>query len=150
MTKASLQFSLLIVFSIIIFSANVLLKVPDQNELESVPVQITSCQLDQGDCSLNIGDHIITVSTEGVIKPLTRFFIVLSDKSSIIDMAEVSLTMKRMDMGKNNALFNQITAGKWKTEVVIPICTTGRNDWNLRLKIQSAKKLYQFDLSLLI
>lgn len=61
------------------------------------------------------------------------------------EKAEVWLvfTMKGMDMGEQKQkLGYDIQSGHWLGNVILPLCTSGRSDWHVKVEVMVPKKIY--------
>ncbi len=54
----------------------------------------------------------------------------------------VSFTMPGMDMGFNTHQLQRVD-DVWQAQVVLPVCTLSRNDWHLRVVLQTEAADYQ-------
>lgn len=62
-----------------------------------------------------------------------------------VDSAMLDLSMPGMDMGRNMfRLKPDDTDGRlWRGELLLPICVTGRMDWDVRLQITIGRQRYE-------
>ena len=60
-----------------------------------------------------------------------------------IEAVTLDLTMPGMDMGRNVfSLHPQADGSGWQGTVLLPICVTGRIDWQVRLVIETGQRHY--------
>jgi len=96
---------------------------------EKPVVFISDCDLGKEKCKVNLAESELEIAIHGEIKALQIFTISIIDDDNLIEHANVDLKMKAMDMGKNRFAFVKSGVHSWKSDVVIPVCTTGRRDW---------------------
>ena len=142
------QFTLIVIFGILILAANIFLNQSKNNLTENVKANITTCRVDLAPCNITSGSQTYEVVIKGEVKPLKKFSVELLDTSNLLDSAVIEFRMKDMDMGKNVFSFNKISTGHWKSSVIIPICTVGRRDWELELVLSSEDKVQKFIMTI--
>ncbi len=76
------------------------------------------------------------------VKPLTLLKTRLQTRASI-DSAVLYLEMKDMDMGINRFKLKPMKDGGWESDVMIPVCSTGRRDWLVSLVVQDEGRNYR-------
>lgn len=59
------------------------------------------------------------------------------------DAVTVDFRMQGMDMGVNRAQLQDLGGGRWRGDVILPVCTTGRADWLAVVDVRSAKGGWQ-------
>jgi len=146
MKKVSANSVYIILMLIMILAGNYFFKpVP-----EKTTILVSGCDLSKDKCKvvLEKSEHEITI--EGEVKALQKFTINIIDNDDMIEQASVELKMKAMDMGKNRFAFVKSGDHGWKTDVVIPVCTTGRRDWLFEFEIiqSGAKKRVIFEIKI--
>lgn len=79
------------------------------------------------------------------VVPVSRPFrvrAVVSKQSGSVSAIEVAFAMKGMDMGVNR--YRLVRKGDhWESLVVLPVCTTGRTDWIVRMSVSSNNREYR-------
>ena len=150
MMKKKYQFIFLLIFGALVLAGNIYLSQPNHKQIENVKPNMTTCRIDLAPCKIISGSDTYMVIIEDEVKPLKRFSVELLDKSNLLESATVEFRMKDMDMGKNIFLFEKINSGIWNASVIIPICTTGRRDWELELVLSSGDKVQKFIVTIVI
>lgn len=144
MMSKKYQFVVFIVFGILVVSANIFLNQPRHTQFDNVQVIKTKCRIDLAPCELTDEANTFKVTVQGEIKPLKKFSVKLTDKNGLLETANVKLSMKDMDMGKNIFSFEKVQQDLWNADVIIPVCTTGRRDWEMELELSSKAKTQKF------
>ena len=141
MKKDYIQIIIFIVLIALIIYGQIIFNKTSSPDDELIVVD-ANCHLNLKECVFSKDDMILTVSTEGKIQTLKPFVIKIKDQSSRIEQALVDLSMVDMDMGKNQFVFEKLNSTEWQASVVIPVCTTGRRDWQVDLRIKTSDKNY--------
>ncbi len=102
-----------------------------------VPV---NCPMLAKGCVVDVAGRRIRFGTTGEPKPLAPFQIwVETTGKAATQKAEVRFTMEGMDMGFNLYTLRADAQGVLRATVTLPICVTGRRDWNLILDIDNLR-----------
>ncbi len=100
-------------------------------------IQVTCAQLSSG-CTVQVGTREIHFGIEGEPKPLAPFKIWVSGMPAT-SKAEARFTMEGMDMGFNLYTLHPDAQGVLRATVTLPICVTGRRDWNMILDLDNLR-----------
>ena len=106
---------------------------------EEPAVFISDCDLTKNKCKVSLTESELEIMILGELKALQAFTIRIIDNNDWLEQASVDLKMKAMDMGKNRFAFVKSGNHGWKSEVVIPVCTTGRRDWLFEFEFEFIK-----------
>lgn len=87
------------------------------------------------------------LSFEGEPSPLTPFNVKIKVDGVEPERIEIEFDMEEMDMGYNVYQLEKLQAD-WSGRVILPVCSLGRNVWNLRVKLingsEQAVTVFQF------
>jgi len=98
-------------------------------QIKSV-VTTSDCNLLDGNCHIVDKGIEYEVSFHGVPSPLTAFEVHFTALKSQPSNVEIKFEMEEMDMGNN--FYSLENKGKyWAAQVLLPVCSLGRNDWVL-------------------
>lgn len=64
------------------------------------------------------------------------------DGKDVVEAVTLDLTMPGMDMGRNRFALQRMPDGSWQGKVLLPICVTGRVDWQIETQVEIADALY--------
>lgn len=107
------------------------------NEVKVVTVRCSD--LSKG-CAVDVDGRRILFGTSGEPKPLAPFQVWLTSKDSApMQKAEARFTMEGMDMGFNLYTLRADAQGVLRANVTLPICVTGRRDWNMILDVENLR-----------
>ncbi|MFP4609447.1 MAG: hypothetical protein ACLFQT_00360 [Thiohalophilus sp.] len=59
------------------------------------------------------------------------------------DQVTLDLEMTGMDMGRNRFSLSPAEDGVWRGELLLPICVTGRVDWQVRVQLDRDERRYE-------
>ena len=143
--------ALIIVFISLCIAAGYLLAhfLPEYQDINALPeadrvIEVNDCDLAEGPCSFEqVTLEIINVP----VKPLVRYQAILSLPFEV-DEALLNLEMIGMDMGINRFSFVKRGNGEWQTELMVPVCSTGRRDWRASVLYRRGSGLERIDFRL--
>lgn len=96
-------------------------------------------------CAVQVEGQEIRFGMHGDPKPLAPFDIWLEmNAPQAIGKAEARFTMEGMDMGFNLYTLRPDAKGVLRAKVTLPICVTGRRDWNMILEIDKTRLIIPF------
>jgi hypothetical protein len=98
-------------------------------------VQVACAKLSSG-CSVQLGAKEIRFGIDGELKPLVPFKVWVSGVPAT-SKAEARFTMEGMDMGFNLYTLRPDAQNVLRATVTLPICVTGRRDWNMILHLDN-------------
>ena len=94
-------------------------------------------------CQVGNPGRRIALSISSLPRPLQAFPLrVYSDLPGTVDAMTVELDMLDMAMAANQVPLEP-RKDYWAGDAVLPICTSGRNDWRLLVSVKSAGRVYQ-------
>ncbi len=83
------------------------------------------------------------IGNPGTLKAFPVELNIDSRSGQNIQKVFISFTMKNMSMGKQQFKLSQDKkTSKWTGKVILPICSTGRKDWHIRVDILDASIIY--------
>jgi len=97
------------------------------------------CATPERGCSLQVDGRMIRFGMQGELKSLAPFQIWLEMPDSPVAKAEARFTMEGMDMGFNLYRLRPDAQGVLRATVTLPICVTGRRDWNMILEVENLR-----------
>ncbi|MDR9435741.1 MAG: hypothetical protein RI563_02605 [Thiohalophilus sp.] len=115
--------------------------------VETVSMQVTetACQKTRAACRAThpeLGDIALRFP-EGAYY-MQRFETELHlAKATELDQVTLDLDMTDMDMGRNRFKLSPAGDGIWRGELLLPICVTGRVDWQVRVQLDTAGRRYE-------
>jgi len=71
-------------------------------------------------------------------------------KAIELDQVTLDLQMTGMDMGRNRFKLSSAGDGIWRGELLLPICVTGRVDWQISVQVDSAGRRYTAQFPLMV
>lgn len=118
---------------IIALAAAVLWRGGDQPPAAAV---ILPCADLASGCATRLHGRDISVGLSGLVQPLKPFQVWV--KAAGARKVQARFTMAGMDMGFNLYTLRVDAAGVFRAGVTLPICVTGRRDWNMTVEIDGA------------
>ena len=100
----------------------------------------STCNLLHGNCYISDADVEYNILFKGDPSPLTPFSIQLTSLKLVPSNIKVEFEMEGMNMGSNIYSLNNI-GGSWSADVLLPVCSLGRNDWVLRVMLSYNEKV---------
>lgn len=96
-------------------------------------------------CAVQVDGREVRFGLQGEPKPLAPFSIwVTTSAPPAIGKAEARFTMEGMDMGFNLYTLRRDAQAVFRATVTLPICVTGRRDWNMILEIDKTRLIIPF------
>ncbi len=115
----------------------------------------TECRLPTTGCSA--GDKRLAITLRmpnGAIylRPFPVELNVEGNEQLGLNRVELGLTMQGMEMGVNRFSMQPVPArpGVWNGSVTLPICSSGRTDWRVEVKVFSEERSYQVQFPLTV
>lgn len=99
-------------------------------------VQVACASLASG-CTARVDGREIRFGMIGEPKPLASFQIWVEAEGA--QKAEARFSMEGMEMGFNLYTLHPDSAGVFRTHVTLPICVSGRRDWNMLLDVDNTR-----------
>ena len=135
---------MLVIFLIFVFSYGIG-KWLVRDEAESITVYQSTCDPAISVCVVKnqrVDYQIKFVGEPSALKP---FSVVIQNYDELPQSVEIEFIMDSMDMGYNIYQMKQQKA-LWVADVLLPVCSLGRNDWKLKVKInyKSDRHLSEF------
>jgi len=104
-------------------------------------VHNSTCDLLVEKCRIQNKGIEYEIAFDGVPSPLTPFNVRFTAFSSQPSNVKIEFEMEGMDMGSNfYSLENKVDY--WDANVLLPVCSLGRNDWILRVSVLYDEKTY--------
>lgn len=85
------------------------------------PIQVT--------CEAREGPIVLSLRLDPSAQALKPFRITVSVHGMAPDTVTADFNMPRMDMGRNRYQLGRGDGGNWIANVILPVCASGRNDW---------------------
>ena len=105
------------------------------------PQPLTCPDLNQG-CATRLAGREVSLGSDVAIKPLKPFMLWVKAPDAV--KVEARFTMEGMDMGFNLYTLRRDARGVFRATVTLPVCVTGRRDWNVILDIDGARLAVPF------
>ncbi len=105
------------------------------------PLAVTCADLAVG-CVVQVEGRGIGLGTDATIKPLKSFNIWV--KAPGAKKVEARFTMEGMDMGFNIYALRADNQGVFRATATLPVCVSGRRDWNVILDIDGTRLTVPF------
>jgi hypothetical protein len=103
---------------------------------EAKVTQVACANLASG-CVAHVDGREVRFGMTGVPKPLTPFQVWV--KADGARKAEVRFTMQGMEMGFNLYTLRADSQGVLRATVTLPVCVSGRRDWNMILDVDKSR-----------
>lgn len=97
-------------------------------------LNVSSCDPTINVCEIKFKKTIFILEFKGSPSGLVPFDILVKSNNIQPDSIELSFDMQGMDMGYNAYNLKNSNAG-WLAKVILPVCSLGRNDWLMRVKL---------------
>jgi len=98
--------------------------------------QVVCATLASG-CTVQVDGRELRFGMMGIPKPLAPFQVWV--KGEGVRKAEVRFTMAGMEMGFNLYTLRPDSQGVLRANVTLPVCVTGRRDWNMTLDVDQTR-----------
>ncbi|MGV6818539.1 MAG: hypothetical protein ACWA44_14895 [Thiotrichales bacterium] len=95
------------------------------------------CDFAPGSCQIMVQGHQVTIAVADRITPLKPAEVTVT--ASDLIPVRVDFEMIGMDMGDNHFSFTRSGENSWKAEVILPVCSMGRNDWLAHFDFRQAE-----------
>lgn len=93
-------------------------------------------------CAARVAGRDVSLGSDAAIEPLKPFQLWV--KAPHARKVEARFTMEGMDMGFNLYTLRPDDKGVFRAAVTLPVCVTGRRDWNVILDIDGARLTVPF------
>ncbi|MEJ2346642.1 MAG: hypothetical protein P8090_14780 [Gammaproteobacteria bacterium] len=96
-------------------------------------------------CNALGGDVVLGVrllGEVGALKPFTVAVQVNGLPPGAVDGVQVEFVMPHMDMGLNRYVLKAAGTNQWQGAVTLPICSTGRRDWQAIVRANTESAAY--------
>lgn len=97
-------------------------------------------------CAAADRDLGITVRLGQSVRPLVAFPVEVrlsGPAAAAVRGVEAHFAMVDMDMGLTRFALTPLPDGSWHGQALLPVCSNGRSDWQLRLRVQTAEGRYE-------
>lgn len=104
-------------------------------------------------CTVQSEDMAITLQLKGKVRPLQAFdFEVDVEGPHALTAEQVSIRfdMKDMSMGFNRFEATRQTENIWRGQAILPVCTQGRQDWQVTIFVLGNSRPYAGMFSLML
>jgi len=106
-----------------------------QAEMAQKPMRYDSCNPATTNCVAFIGQHKLVISFSRSPSALQPFQVRLQGENIRPDSVSVEFAMRGMDMGMNRYALKPVSEAAWGSEVILPVCSLGRHDWESRFEV---------------
>lgn len=97
-------------------------------------IVISDCDPTKNSCVIENFNYTLYVKNE--VSALMPFIVNIEEAEKQPQTIDISFEMMGMDMGFNQ--YHLVKVGEaWQAKVILPVCSLGRNDWLLKVKIKS-------------
>jgi len=96
-------------------------------------------------CNALGGDVVLGVRLLGQVNALRPFTVAAQVKGlppGAVDGVQVEFVMPHMDMGLNRYSLKAAGTNQWRGAVTLPICSTGRRDWQAIVRAHTESAVY--------
>ena len=103
------------------------------------------CELDRHDCIAVNNNRTVELHLTKPVKYLTQFdikVITTGFTPQPIEKMTVDFSMLDMQMGINRFALHRQQADVWGGMAMLPVCVSGRKDWQVKLEFADAKSHY--------
>jgi len=109
------------------------------------------CDPSQQACGANLQGLSITLSTSQPVSAMKLFDVKLQANGfsqQTINKASANFVMQGMEMGLSKFNLAEMKKGIWQGQAMLPVCTSGRSDWLVEIKLETKEQEYlaQFQL----
>ena len=112
---------------------------------QNVSVYKSPCNILHESCLIHDNEVEYTIFFKGEPSPLTAFSVQLLTEKFQPSTVKVAFEMEGMNMGSN--LYSLKNNGEaWSADVLLPVCSLGRNDWVLRVYFSYNEKVQLTEL----
>ena len=99
------------------------------------------CDLRQGPCRQLLGGGVVEFAIEPATIPLMQSLqLVVRTEGLDVDAAHVEIRGLNMDMGLNRTRLEQVSAGDWRGETILPICSQRRMLWEAAVQLEGEQR----------
>ncbi len=132
---------------------------PGSNKLKPIVIleTVSSCDLLKSNCIYKANDHLVELFFASKVRTMKSFRLEsrLSNFKSIIKKVSVTFSMSSMSMGGNSFVLTRQAASRlsnsiWQTSILLPICTSGRSDWEMNFMVETNGEIYKTSIPLKI
>jgi len=106
-----------------------------QKNMAQKDMRYEPCSPALNDCVAFIGQHKLVISFSGPPSALQPFQVRLLGENITPDSVSVEFAMRGMDMGMNRYALKPVSKATWSREVILPVCSLGRHDWESRFEV---------------
>jgi hypothetical protein len=103
-------------------------------------------------CAVDLGDGQLLLRFDRPPRPLKPFVVelqLLGEWSELPPPVVLSFQMQGMEMGLNRFALEQMADRRWRGEVTLPVCSSGRRDWLVDVIIEGERpQVVQFGFTL--
>jgi len=108
----------------------------------------STCDPTKQICKVDTAGNSYILQFKEIPSALTPFVVQIKVENLQPDLIELSFDMDGMDMGYNK---HRLVRGEtdWQAKVILPVCSLGRNDWllNVKMKFKNDISITQFRFS---
>ena len=134
-----------IVVLIVIMMLTFILK-NNEVSVEKLTTSKVICQPTMSNCLSPIGDGKLQWSVEQSIQYLKPFMNKIElTNIQVRDVQQISIefVMQGMQMAVNRSIFKRQASGLWQAQSVLPICVSGRKDWQAIIRVETHQSVWQ-------
>ena len=105
------------------------------------------CSPARSECAAFIDGHRLLLKFLQPPSALQAFDVQLTTEGLDPQSVQLEFFMQGMDMGVNRYALQPVTRHNWQTKVTLPVCSLGRHDWVVRLKVNYKNTSWLADFS---
>ncbi len=101
----------------------------------------------QAGCRLQLGSLVVALKFGADAQALRPFPVQVNVESqSPVDAVGLAFSMRGMAMGQNHYQLIKRAPQRWEGSITLPVCVSGRSDWEATLRIATSAGEYQAQL----
>lgn len=104
------------------------------------------CDPSENSCMISVKQQKAVLSFHQVSSALEPFMVVVETDIPDIEQLGLRFYMQEMDMGYNTFEMEKVSEGHWEKEVILPVCSSGSENWRVELQILQGDHLFISDL----
>ena len=123
-----------------------------QNDMLQMAVD-GPCTLPLHACMARREHRSFTLKMDKTVRAMQSFNVFIDTdgfSDGEINMVTLVFDMPAMQMGLNRFRLTKATTGRWQGRGMLPVCSSGRTDWNLKVIIETARQNYRAEFPLTI
>lgn len=97
-----------------------------------------------GQCVVTSDERRVQMTLPETVPAMKSFALALQlDGFAAVRDVVVDFGMAEMDMGQNRYRLEAVDSGRWHGQAILPVCLSGRSDWQADVAITTAGGVYR-------